>query len=177
MSRTGNVPIEIPDGIDVTLSETNITVKYNSGEKQFKFSKDLIISIENKKILIKPKELNKKTKMIWGTTRSLLNSIILGCLNEFKKTLKLVGTGYKAILQGKILKISAGYSHDIDYQVPEGINIKCQDPNTIEISGANKAQVGQVAADIRSYRKPEPYKGKGIKYENEHIVRKEGKKK
>jgi len=177
MSRTGNTPIEIPDGIDVTLSETNITVKHNSGEKQFKFSKDLIISIENKKILIKPKELNKKTKMIWGTTRSLLNSIILGCLNEFKKTLKLVGTGYKAILQGKILKISAGYSHDIDYQVPEGINIKCQDPNTIEISGANKAQVGQVAADIRSYRKPEPYKGKGIKYENEYIFRKEGKKK
>ena len=177
MSRTGNIPIEIPEGIDVTLSETNITVKYNSGEKQFKFSKDLIISIENKKILIKPKELNKKTKMIWGTTRSLLNSIILGCLNEFKKTLKLVGTGYKAILQGKILKISAGYSHDIDYQVPEGINIKCQDPNTIEISGANKAQVGQVAADIRSYRKPEPYKGKGIKYENEYIFRKEGKKK
>ena len=177
MSRTGNTPIEIPDGIDVTLSETNITVKDNSGEKQFKFSKDLIISIENKKILIKPKELNKKTKMIWGTTRSLLNSLILGCLNEFKKTLKLVGTGYKAVLQGKILKISAGYSHDIDYQVPEGINIKCQDPNTIEISGANKAQVGQVAADIRSYRKPEPYKGKGIKYENEYIFRKEGKKK
>jgi large subunit ribosomal protein L6 len=177
MSRTGNIPIEIPDGIDVTLSETNITVKHNSGEKQFKFSKDLIISIENKKILIKPKELNKKTKMIWGTTRSLLNSIILGCLNEFKKTLKLVGTGYKAILQGKILKISVGYSHDIDYQVPEGINIKCQDPNTIEISGANKAQVGQVAADIRSYRKPEPYKGKGIRYENEYIFRKEGKKK
>ena len=177
MSRTGNIPIEIPDGIDVTLSETNITVKHNSGEKQFKFSKDLIISIENKKILIKPKELNKKTKMIWGTTRSLLNSIILGCLNEFKKTLKLVGTGYKAILQGKILKISAGYSHDIDYQVPEGINIKCQDPNTIEISGANKAQVGQVAADIRSYRKPEPYKGKGIRYDNEYIHRKEGKKK
>ena len=177
MSRTGNTPIEIPDGIDVTLSETNITVKDNSGEKQFKFSKDLIISIENKKILIKPKELNKKTKMIWGTTRSLLNSLILGCSNEFKKTLKLVGTGYKAVLQGKILKISAGYSHDIDYQVPEGINIKCQDPNTIEISGANKAQVGQVAADIRSYRKPEPYKGKGIKYDNEHILRKEGKKK
>ncbi len=177
MSRTGNTPIEIPDGIDVTLSETNITVKDNSGEKQFKFSKDLIISIENKKILIKPKELNKKTKMIWGTTRSLLNSLILGCSNEFKKTLKLVGTGYKAVLQGKILKISVGYSHDIDYQVPEGINIKCQDPNTIEISGANKAQVGQVAADIRSYRKPEPYKGKGIKYENEYIFRKEGKKK
>ena len=177
MSRTGNTPIEIPDGIDVTLNETNIIVKDKSGEKQFKFSKDLIVSIENKQILIKPKELNKKTKMIWGTTRSVLNSIILGCTNDFKKTLKLVGTGYKANLQGKILKISAGYSHDIDYQIPEGINIKCQDPNTIEVSGANKAQVGQVAADIRSYRKPEPYKGKGIKYDNEYIRRKEGKKK
>ena len=126
---------------------------------------------------LKKKVLNKKTKMIWGTTRSVLNSIILGCINDFKKTLKLVGTGYKANLQGKILKISAGYSHDIDYQIPEGINIKCQDPNTIEVSGANKVQVGQVAADIRSYRKPEPYKGKGIKYENEYIRRKEGKKK
>ena len=177
MSRTGNMPIEIPDGIDVTLNETNIIVKDKSGEKQFKFSKDLIVSIENKQILIKPKELNKKTKMIWGTTRSVLNSIILGCTNDFKKTLKLVGTGYKANLQGKILKINAGYSHDIDYQIPEGINIKCQDPNTIEVSGANKAQVGQVAADIRSYRKPEPYKGKGIKYDDEYIHRKEGKKK
>ena len=177
MSRTGNMPIEIPDGIDVTLNETNIIVKDKSGEKQFKFSKDLIVSIENKQILIKPKELNKKTKMIWGTTRSLLNSIILGCTNDFKKTLKLVGTGFKANLQGKNLKISAGYSHDIDYQIPEGINIKCQDPNTIEVSGANKAQVGQVAADIRSYRKPEPYKGKGIRYDDEYIHRKEGKKK
>ena len=177
MSRTGNMPIEIPDGIDVTLNETNIIVKDKSGEKQFKFSKDLIVSIENKQILITPKELNKKTKMIWGTTRSVLNSIILGCTNDFKKTLKLVGTGYKVNLQGKILKINAGYSHDIDYQIPEGINIKCEDPNTIEVSGANKAQVGQVAADIRSYRKPEPYKGKGIKYENEYIFRKQGKKK
>ena len=177
MSRTGNTPIEIPEGIDVTLNETNITVKDKSGEKQLKFSKDLIISIENKQILIKPKDLNKKTKMIWGTTRSLLNSIILGCTNDFKKTLKLVGTGYKAILQGKILKISVGYSHDIDYQIPEGINIQCHDPNTIEVSGSNKSQVGQVAADIRSYRKPEPYKGKGIKYENEYIFRKQGKKK
>ena len=177
MSRTGNIPIEIPDGIDVTLNEQNITVKDKSGEKQFKLPNDLIVSIENKQILIKPKELNKKTKMIWGTTRSLLNSIILGCTNDFKKTLKLVGTGYKAILQGKILKISAGYSHDIDYQIPEGVNIKCQDPNTVEISGPSKAQVGQVAANIRSYRKPEPYKGKGIKYEDEYIFRKEGKKK
>jgi len=177
MSRIGNIPIEIPEGIDVTLKETNITVRDKSGETQFKFSDQLIISIENKQILIKPKELNKKTKSIWGTTRSLLHNIILGCLNDFKKTLKLVGTGYKATIQGKILKISAGYSHDIDYQIPEGIDIKCVDSNTIEISGSNKIQVGQVAADIRSYRKSEPYKGKGIMYDDERILRKEGKKK
>ena len=177
MSRIGNTPIEIPEGIDVTLKETNITVRDKSGETQFKFSDQLIISIENKQILIKPKELNKKTKSIWGTTRSLLHNIILGCLNDFKKTLKLVGTGYKATIQGKILKISAGYSHDIDYQIPEGIDIKCVDSNTIEISGSNKIQVGQVAADIRSYRKSEPYKGKCIMYDDERILRKEGKKK
>lgn len=177
MSRVGNTPIEIPDGIDVTLNEENITVKNKSGEKKFKLSNDLIVSIENKQILIKPKELNKKTKSIWGTTRSLLHNIILGCLNDFKKTLKLIGTGYKATIQGKILKISAGYSHDIDYQIPEGIDIKCVDSNTIEISGSNKIQVGQVAADIRSYRKSEPYKGKGIMYDDERILRKEGKKK
>jgi len=177
MSRIGNIPIEIPEGVDVTLKETNITVRDKSGETQFKFSDQLIISIENKQILIKPKELNKKTKSIWGTTRSLLHNIILGCLNDFKKTLKLIGTGYKATIQGKILKISAGYSHDIDYQIPEGIDIKCVDSNTIEISGSNKIQVGQVAADIRSYRKSEPYKGKGIMYDDERILRKEGKKK
>ena len=177
MSRTGNIPIDIPEGIDVSLNDSNIIVKDKNGEKQFSFSKELTISIEEKKILIKPKKINKKTKIIWGTTRSLINNIILGCTNDFTKTLKLVGTGYKASLQGKILKISAGYSHDIDHQIPEGINIKCKDPNTVEVSGSDKIQVGQVAADIRSYRKPEPYKGKGIKYENEHILRKEGKKK
>ncbi|PPR35095.1 MAG: 50S ribosomal protein L6 [Alphaproteobacteria bacterium MarineAlpha6_Bin4] len=177
MSRTGNIPIEIPEGVDVSLNERNVIVKDKSGEKKFKFSQKLEVTIENKQILIKPKIVNKKTKMIWGTTRSILNSIILGCINDFKKTLKLVGTGYRAQLQGKILKISAGYSHDIDYQIPEGINIKCQDANTIEVSGSNKTLVGQVAANIRSYRKPEPYKGKGIKYEDEYIFRKEGKKK
>ena len=177
MSRTGNIPIEIPEGIDVSLNDTNIIVKDKSGEKNFKFSKNLDISIKDKKIVITPKENSIKTKQIWGTTRSLINNIIAGCVNEFKKTLKLVGTGYKASLQGKILKISAGYSHDIEYPLPEGINIKCSDPNTIEVSGQNKSQVGQVAADIRSFRKPEPYKGKGIQYENEHIHRKEGKKK
>ena len=177
MSRTGNTPIEIPEGINVSLNDSNIVVKNNSGEKQLKFSKNLEITIEKNQILIKPKDTNKKTKMIWGTTRSLLNNLILGCTTDFVKTLKLVGTGYKAALQGKILKIRAGYSDDINYEIPEGINIKCKDAYTVEVSGSDKNQVGQVAADIRSYRKPEPYKGKGIKYENEHILRKEGKKK
>jgi len=177
MSKTGNLPIDIPDGIDVSINDLNIIIKAKTGEQKLNFSKDLSISVEDKKILIKAKTINKKTKMIWGTTRSLINNIILGIVNEYKKTLQLVGTGYKAAVQGKNLKISAGYSHDIDYKVPESINIKCPNPNTIEISGSNKQQVGQVTADIRSFRKPEPYKGKGIKIDTEIVHRKEGKKK
>ena len=177
MSRTGNLPIDIPDGIEVSINALNLIIKGKTGEQKFNFSKDLSISIENKQILVKAKTINKKTKMLWGTTRSLINNLILGILNEYKKTLELVGTGYKAALQGKNLKINAGYSHDIDYSIPEGINIKCPNPNTIEISGSNKEQVGQVTSDIRSFRKPEPYKGKGIKIDTEIVHRKEGKKK
>ncbi|PPR43777.1 MAG: 50S ribosomal protein L6 [Alphaproteobacteria bacterium MarineAlpha6_Bin2] len=177
MSRIGNLPIDIPEGIEVSINDLNLIIKGKTGEQKFNFSKDLSVSIENKQILVKVKTVNKKTKMIWGTTRSLINNIILGILNEYKKTLKLVGTGYKAVLQGTNLKINVGYSHDIDYNIPEGINIKCPNPNTIEISGCNKEQVGQVTADIRSFRKPEPYKGRGIKRDTEIIHRKEGKKK
>ena len=171
------MPINIPDEVDVKLNESDLIIKGKTVEEKFNFSKDLVISLENKQIIIKPKIINKKTKMIWGTTRSLINNIILGILNQYEKKLELVGTGYKAIVQGKNLKISVGYSHDIDYLIPEKINIKCPNPNIIEISGPDKKEVGQIASDIRSFRQPEPYKGKGIKRENEIIHRKEGKKK
>ena len=177
MSRTGIIPIDIPKGIEVSVNDLNLIVKSQTGEQKLNFSKDLSISIENKQILVKAKTVNKKTKMIWGTTRSLINNIITGISNEYKKKLELNGTGYKAVLQGKSLKLSLGYSHEIDFNIPEGINIKCPDPNTIEVSGANKEQVGRVTSELRSFRKPEPYKGKGIKGETEIIHRKEGKKK
>ena len=179
MSKLGKKPITIPKDTKVKLESGKLFLTGPKGSKELSINDKIFttsISKENN-LILKLLKKNESSSMLWGTTRSLLNSIILGSINDFTKTLKLVGTGYKAILQGKILKISAGYSHDIDYQLPEGINIKCQDPNTVEISGANKTQVGQVAADIRSFRKPEPYKGKGIKYENEYIFRKEGKKK
>ena len=177
MSRTGNIPINIPDDINISINDTNLIIKDKTGEQKLNYSNKLTISIKDKQLIIQPKKIDKKTKMIWGTTRSLLNNIILGSSNEYKKVLQLVGTGYKAILQGKNLKISAGYSHDIDFETPGGINIKCPDQNTIEISGSNKQQVGEVTAKLRSYSKPEPYKGKGIKLDTEVVHRKEGKKK
>ena len=177
MSRIGILPIDIPNGIEVSVNDLNLIVKSQTGEQKLNFSEDLSISIENKQILVKAKTVNKKTKMIWGTTRSLINNIITGISNEYKKKLELNGTGYKAVLQGKNLKLNVGYSHEIDFNIPEGINIKCPNPNTIEISGANKAQVGQVTSELRSFRKPEPYKGTCIKEETEIIHRKEGKKK
>ena len=177
MSRVGSKEIIIPDNVKVSVEGENVYAEGPMGKLESKVNKGVLINIDGNKITMSPENSNKATIAFWGLQRNLLNNIILGCINEFKKVLKLVGTGYKAQLQGKILKISAGYSHDIDYEIPEGINVKCADANTIEISGSNKTQVGQVAADIRSFRKPEPYKGKGIKYENEYIFRKEGKKK
>ena len=177
MSRTGIIPIDIPKGIEVSVNDLNLIVKSQTGEQKLNFSKDLSVSIENKQILVKAKTVNKKTKMIWGTTRSLINNIIIGISNDYKKKLELNGTGYKAVQQGKSLKLNVGYSHEIDFNIPEGINNKCPNPNTIEISGANKEQVGQVTSELRSFRKPEPYKGTGIKEETEIIHRKEGKKK
>ena len=177
MSRTGNVPIDIPEGVEVVKDNLNLIIKGKSGEKKFTHHKDLDIAIDGKKITVKAKNDNKKTKMIWGTTRSILNSLIYGNIETYQKNLELIGTGYKAQLQGKNLKISAGFSHDIDFTIPEGISIKCPDPNKIEISGSDKQIVGQIAAELRSFRKPEPYKGKGIKFETEIIHRKEGKKK
>ena len=177
MSRTGNTPITIPEGIEIKINENDLLVKGKNLEKKFNISKVLDVSVKDKMIVIKPKSVTKKTKMIWGTTRSLINNTINGIVKDYEKKLELIGTGYKAAVQGKNLKISAGYSHDVDYPIPETINIKCPNPNTIEISGHDKREVGQIASDIRSIRKPEPYKGKGIKNENEIIHRKEGKKK
>ena len=177
MSRTGNTPIEIPDGIDVTLNESNIIVKNKTGEKQFKFSNNLVVSIENKKILIKPKDLNKKTKMIWGTTRSLLNSAVLGVSVGFERILELSGVGFRATLKGEMLSLQLGFSHDVNYKIPQGIKLTVEKQTVIKVSGIDKQLVGKVISEIKSLKPVEPYKGKGIKEKGQYVLRKEGKKK
>ncbi|MBU2564264.1 50S ribosomal protein L6 [Patescibacteria group bacterium] len=171
MSRIGKQPIIIPDNIDVKINDNLILVKGPRGELQETIHPDVSVEIKDKEIILK----NNNNSAIWGTMRSLIFNLIKGVSDGFEKKLIYEGVGYKAILQGKKLVLSLGYSHPIEIEAPHGIEFKIE-KNTITISGINKQLVGQVAADIRSKRKPEPYKGKGIRYENEIIRRKTGKK-
>ena len=177
MSRVARNSIKIPEGTSYTFDKNIFTVKGKNGEISISIDKKFTIkSIENE-INVLP--LNEKDKLnpIWGTTRAHVNNSIAGVNSLFSKTLELNGTGYRASISGNILKLQLGYSHDIDFDIPKNVKIECPKQNIIKISGINKDIVGAVAAKIRSYRKPEPFKGKGIKYQNEFIFRKEGKKK
>ncbi|MBU3923070.1 50S ribosomal protein L6 [Patescibacteria group bacterium] len=171
MSRIGKQPIIIPDNIDVKINDNLILVKGPRGELQETIHPDVSVEIKDKEIILK----NNNNSAIWGTMRSLIFNLIKGVSDGFEKKLIYEGVGYKAVLEGKKLVLSLGYSHPIEIEAPHGIEFKIE-KNTITISGINKQLVGQVAADIRSKRKPEPYKGKGIRYENEIIRRKTGKK-
>ncbi|MDF2367891.1 50S ribosomal protein L6 [Sneathiella sp.] len=177
MSRIGKHPVTIPSGVDVQLSGSDVTVKGSKGVLSMTFVDDVVVSREDDKILVKPRTNNIRGRQMWGLQRTLLSNLVEGVSTGFTKTLEVVGVGYRAAVQGKTLKLNLGFSHDVDFPIPDGIEIKCPQPTVIEISGADKQQVGQVAAVIRSYRKPEPYKGKGVKYADEYIFRKEGKKK
>ncbi|MCC3304629.1 50S ribosomal protein L6 [Sneathiella sp. HT1-7] len=177
MSRIGKHPVTIPSGVDVQLSGSDVTVKGSKGVLSMTFVDDVVVSREDDQITVKPRTNNIRGRQMWGLQRTLLSNLVEGVSNGFTKTLEVVGVGYRAAVQGKTLKLNLGFSHDVDFPIPEGIEIKCPQPTVIEISGADKQQVGQVAAVIRSYRKPEPYKGKGVKYADEYIFRKEGKKK
>ncbi len=177
MSRIGKHPVTIPSGVDVQLADKNVTVKGSKGALSMTFVDDVEVSREDDKIWVKPRNSGTRARQMWGLQRTLLNNLVEGVSEGFTKKLEVVGVGYRAAVQGKILKLSLGFSHDIDFPIPDGIDIKCPTQTNIEISGADKQQVGQVAAVIRSYRKPEPYKGKGVKYADEFIFRKEGKKK
>lgn len=177
MSRIGKHPVTIPSGVDVQLSGSDVTVKGSKGVLSMTFVDDVVVSREDDQILVKPRTNNIRGRQMWGLQRTLLSNLVEGVSNGFTKTLEVVGVGYRAAVQGKTLKLNLGFSHDVDFPIPDGIEIKCPQPTVIEISGADKQQVGQVAAVIRSYRKPEPYKGKGVKYADEYIFRKEGKKK
>ncbi len=177
MSRVGNVPVAIPDGVDVTLDGRRITAKGKLGELSYQLTKAVTAAIDDGSLVVAPVDETKHARAMWGTTRSLVQSLVTGVSIGFTKRLEIIGVGYRAAVQGANLHLQLGYSHDINFAIPEGITITCEKPTSITVSGADKQKVGQVAAKIRAYRPPEPYKGKGIRYVGEVVLRKEGKKK
>ena len=177
MSRVGKNPVEIPEGVTVDIAGQNVTAKGKLGELSLVLSDEVEASRDGDQIWLKPRNEELSTQKVWGTSRSLVNNMISGVNEGFTRNLEITGVGYRAQVQGKELVMQLGFSHEIRFSVPEGIDIKCSDQNHISISGADKQQVGQTAAEIRAFRPPEPYKGKGIRYEGEYVFRKEGKKK
>ena len=177
MSRIGKNPVTVPDGTQVTIAGHIVTAKGKLGELTVTLTPDVEIRQEANQITVMPRSKTKRAQMMWGTSRNLINNLVTGVTDGYSKTLEITGVGYRAAVQGKALNLQLGYSHDVNYPIPEGIEIKCEGQTTIVVSGADKQRVGQVAAEIRAYRKPEPYKGKGIRYRGEQILRKEGKKK
>lgn len=177
MSRIGKSPIAVPSGVEVAIAGLDVMVKGKLGQLQTKLPDGIDVVREDDQILVKPKDESKRGRQMWGLSRTLLGNMVSGVSEGFTKHLEIQGVGYRAAVQGKTLKLDLGYSHTVEYPVPEGVSIACEKPTSIAISGADKQLVGQVAAEIRAFRKPEPYKGKGIRYEGEYVRRKEGKKK
>jgi len=177
MSRIGKRPVAIPSGVTADIADGALTVKGPKGTLTLSLADDVSYAIEDGSISVQPANDTKRARSFWGMQRTLVQNLVTGVTEGYTKVLEITGVGYRANAQGKNLKLQLGYSHDVDFPVPEGIEIKTPDNTTVEISGIDKQKVGQVAAEIRRWRKPEPYKGKGIKYRGEYIFRKEGKKK
>jgi len=177
MSRVGKYPVTVPSGVTVQIAAGAITVKGKLGESKLDLTDEVATSIEGNQVWVKPSTETKRSRQMWGTTRALINNMVKGVSDGFTENLEINGVGYRAAVQGKILQLQLGYSHDVNFPIPEDVSIKCEKPTAISITGRDKQRVGQIAAEIRAYRGPEPYKGKGIKYETETILRKEGKKK
>lgn len=177
MSRIGKVPVAIPAGVTAEIAGGVLSVKGPKGTLTLTLRDEITYTVEDGRILVRPANDSKAARSFWGMQRTLVNNLVTGVTEGYTKVLEITGVGYRANAQGKNLKLQLGYSHDVDFAVPEGIEIKTPDNTTVEISGIDKQKVGQVAAEIRRWRKPEPYKGKGIKYRGEYIFRKEGKKK
>lgn len=175
MSRIGKMPVAIPSGVEVAIDGTTVTVKGKKGELTRTFQPTMIIKQEGDDIVITPADEERQTNAYWGLTRSLIHNMVEGVSNGFEKKLELVGVGYRAALKGRDLELQLGYSHPVLIKAPDGITFEVPSQNEITVSGASKEQVGQVAADIRKWRKPEPYKGKGIRYVGEYVRRKAGK--
>ena len=177
MSRIGKLPVTVPNGVDVQLSRQDVSVKGPKGILSLTLVDDVEASRDGDKIWIKPRGESKRARTMWGMQRTLVNNMIVGVSEGYEVGLQISGVGYRAQIQGKDLVLALGYSHEVRYTVPEGIEVKCETPTAISVTGSDRQRVGQVAAEIRSFRKPEPYKGKGIKYVGEYVYRKEGKKK
>ena len=179
MSKIGKLNITIPEKVKVVLNNNIINIEGPLGKKSLDIDLDIFdLNInEGKEVSIKPKKNNQETKRLWGMNRSLINNAIIGTSKGYQKILELSGVGYRAALKGNVLNLQLGFSHDINFDIPEGIKVQVEKQNILKISGTDKQKVGEVAAEIKSLRPPEPYKGKGIKEQGQYILRKEGKKK
>lgn len=177
MSRIGKKPVAVPANVTATLNGAELAVKGPKGQLAMTVADEVNVTVDGNVITVAPRDDSKRARSFWGMQRTLVNNLIVGVTDGFTEVLEINGVGYRASVQGSNLKLQLGFSHDVDFPIPEGITIKCPDQTTVEISGTDKQKVGQVAAEIRRWRRPEPYKGKGIKYRGEYIFRKEGKKK
>ena len=177
MSRVGKYPVAVPPGVSVAVTNGVLSAKGKLGSLSMPVADSVEAKVENDEVSVSPRRNDSQSRMMWGTTRALVASMVKGVSEGFSKTMEIQGTGFRAAVQGKRLVINLGFSHDVVYPVPDGITITTPRPTAITVAGTDKRQVGQVAAEIRAFRPPEPYKGKGVRYDNEQIRRKEGKKK
>ncbi|GGE36467.1 50S ribosomal protein L6 [Actibacterium pelagium] len=177
MSRIGKKPVELPSGVTASVSGQTVEVKGPKGAQTFTATDDVTIAVEDNAVTVAPRGSSKRAKQQWGMSRTMVQNMVTGVTDGFKKELEINGVGYRAQMQGNTLKLSLGLSHEVNFEVPAGVTVTAPKPTEIIIEGDDAQLVGQVAANIREWRKPEPYKGKGIKYKDEYIFRKEGKKK
>lgn len=177
MSRIGKKPVALPKGVTAEIKGQSIEVKGPKGTRNFTATDDVTLSLEDGAVKVTPRGLSKRARQQWGMVRSMVENLTVGVSEGFKKELEIQGVGYRASMQGKTLKLQLGYSHDVNFETPDGVTITAPKQTEIVIEGIDQQVVGQVAANIREWRKPEPYKGKGIRYKGEVVFRKEGKKK
>jgi large subunit ribosomal protein L6 len=177
MSRIGKKPVAVPTGVTASIDGQTVKVKGPKGALQLVVHDDVVVAMDKGMVTVDPRNDSKRARSMWGTYRTLVSNLVTGVTKGFEEKLEITGVGYRAAVQGKNLNLQLGFSHDVTFPIPEGIVIATPKPTEINISGMDKQTVGQVAAEIRGYRPPEPYKGKGVKYAGEYIFRKEGKKK
>jgi large subunit ribosomal protein L6 len=177
MSRIGKKPVELPSGVTATVSGQSIEVKGPKGTRSFNATDDVTIAVEDNAVTVTPRGKSKRARQQWGMSRTMVANLVTGVTEGFKKELEIQGVGYRAAVAGNTLKLNLGYSHDVDYVAPAGVTVTAPKQTEVVVEGIDEQVVGQVAAEIRAWRAPEPYKGKGIRYKGEFIFRKEGKKK